>query len=194
MKKSATLAELIVAIVLLGVIVLGISSFHLASDAFLRSSETKVEVVNELTFVLEHLHKNILQAKGDITCPGMQVISFGASGQRLELRHNAPPCAFDILYEFDPDAHTITFDDGPGPAVTLSERFVEDPYNDGSDFEIEAGLAANGGVIIRNLAFIYDPDDFTPGDIDDRNNPVATTIDTDGKDTVQFFSWSHSWN
>jgi len=187
MKRGVTLTELIVAIVLLGVIILGVSSFHLASDSFLRSSETKVEVVNELTFVLEHLHKNILQAKGSVNNPGMIVTNLGGGRIRLWLNQDAGA----VEYIFDPAAHEITFDDGTGAPAVISSRLIELP---GNPLSITAGLAANGGVQIDNLAFAFDADDFDPADRDERNNPIATTVDVGGSPTVHFFPWSHSWS
>lgn len=187
MKKAVTLTELIVAIVLLGVIILGVSSFHLASDAFLRSSETKVEVINDLTFVLEHLHKNILQAKGSVSSPGMQATNLGGGRIRLWLNQDAGA----VEYIFDSVAHEITFDDGLGPPAVISSRLIEFP---GSPLSITAGLAANGGVRIDNLAFAFDADDFDPANRDPRNNPIATTVDAGGSPTVHFFPWSHSWS
>ncbi len=71
MKKTVTLVELIIAIVLMGIVVLGAISFDLASRTFFKSSERKVNVVNDLTFVLEHLQKNIMNGKGTVDNPAL---------------------------------------------------------------------------------------------------------------------------
>ncbi len=64
MKKTITLIELLIAISLLSVVVLGAIAFVQASRQFLGSSERRVEVLNEATFILEHIHKNILLGIG----------------------------------------------------------------------------------------------------------------------------------
>ena len=189
MRKAFTLTELIISVILIGVVVLGVSSFHLASDAFLRSSETKVEVVNELSFVLQHLHKNIIQASGDLANPGIVRSNLGVGRIQLRLTHDTGFGTQDVVYVFDTGAHTITFDPGPGPAVTISDRFIELP---GIAFDIL--VPATGGVEIVNLAFAFDANTFDPANYDERTNPIATTSDAGGNPTVFFFPWSHSYN
>ena len=66
MRKSTTLIELLIAVSLLSVVILAAATFDIASRNFLRASQRKAEVVNDATLVLDHMHKNILSAIGDI--------------------------------------------------------------------------------------------------------------------------------
>ena len=88
-KYGVTLAELIVAVALLGVVILGVTSFDLASRYFLKSSENKTRVVNELAFILQHISKYTLQASGDGVNRGIGREDLPASNQiRLHIRQD----------------------------------------------------------------------------------------------------------
>jgi hypothetical protein len=67
--KTLTLAELIIAISLLAVIILGASSFDLGSRQMLRASERKTQILNEATLILDHVSKNALLGIGDVDNP-----------------------------------------------------------------------------------------------------------------------------
>ncbi|MBU2437394.1 MAG: prepilin-type N-terminal cleavage/methylation domain-containing protein [Candidatus Omnitrophica bacterium] len=66
-----TLIELILALALLGVIILGVTAFDVASREFLRSSRRKAQVLNEAVFVLEHIAKRAVSGIGDISNPAI---------------------------------------------------------------------------------------------------------------------------
>ena len=91
MRKSITLLELIIGISLLVVIILGVTAFDVASRYFLKSNERKSQIVNEFTFILEHLSKNINQAVGDISNPGIVKVDQSSTFGRvlLHLRQDA---------------------------------------------------------------------------------------------------------
>jgi hypothetical protein len=93
MKKTITLIELLIAISLLLLIVLGAGAFHIASERFLRSSETKVSVVNDLTYILEHINKYISLATGDINVPG--IVLSDSTHLRIRVDLNNPPTPND---------------------------------------------------------------------------------------------------
>ncbi len=175
MKKSVTLVELLISIALLGIIVLGSAAFHLSSERFLSSSERKIQVLNELTFILQHLHKNILTATGTINNPGLV-----KSENQLQITQ----AAGTVTYIFDIANNKITFE---GEALT--DKFVQLPEK---NFSFKAGLdpEANGGVEITNLALRLEPGSA----VDPHSNPEVTTIDAGGSPTVYFYSLSHSWN
>lgn len=172
LKKSVTLVELIISIALLGIIVLGASAFHLASERFLSSSDKKTQVLNELTFILQHLHKNILTATGTVDSPGLV-----DSGSQLQITQPSGT----VTYTFDVANNTISFE-----GENLTTKFVESA---GYNFSFEAGPDVDGGVKITNLALRLDPD--SPAD--SSSNPEVTTIDTGGNPTVYFYSLAHTW-
>jgi len=64
MKKSVTLVELIMGIILLGVILLAATSFDLASRQFFKSSDFKSELLAEASFVMDHIDKHLSEITG----------------------------------------------------------------------------------------------------------------------------------
>lgn len=66
-----TLIELILALALLMVIILGVTAFDVASREFLRSSRRKAQVLNEAVFILEHIAKRAISGIGDVSNPAL---------------------------------------------------------------------------------------------------------------------------
>jgi hypothetical protein len=62
--SSLTLVELLLAMSLLATICIATASIDLAARNFFRASRERVEVVNELGFILEHIHKYASLAHG----------------------------------------------------------------------------------------------------------------------------------
>ncbi len=158
MKKAISLVELIIAVILMGVIILGAFSFDLASRGFFRSSETKVEVVNDLTFVLEHLHKNIMQGVGTVDNPAL--VWNSGSGVLTINQDDGAGGTTPVTYEFDPAANTITF----GANDVLTRRL------EALDLSSDIGVDADSAFYINEMVFQYDP----ASDTDPRENPQAT--------------------
>jgi hypothetical protein len=174
MRKSVTLVELLIAIGLLGVIVLGAISFDVASREFLSSSEEKVTVLNELTFVLEHIHKNVLLGVGDFRRRAVGIDSSGVNPvlfiwQDLTVAGNPLNTPQDysddrkVEYIFDATNHLITFEinDQVSAAETISDKLIS----------ITATVDANANsVIINNFVFRRDP----ALAVDPHSNPEVT--------------------
>ena len=188
LKKSVTLVELIISITLLGVIILGAVAFHLSSEKFLSSSEKKTQVLNDLTFILQHLHKNILLAKGNVVNYPANV-GIRPAGNVLEITQESQT----VRYEFGVgvDNKIVRFRVMPlggTPWQILTESFI-DLAVDGMPF----GMSLNtndGGLAVTNLALRLDPTSLA----DPSTNPEVTTIDNvTGNRTVYFYSLSHSW-
>jgi len=194
MRKSVTLVELLISIVLLGVMVLGATAFHLSGERFLSSSEKKTQVLNDLTFVLQHLHKNVLLGTGDYNNPGI-VASAGVLNIRQDIdaagNPNFTPTDYSddrivaYLFGIATSPKSIMFsNDGAPPWETLTRCFID--LGGSNDFGINI---ADGGVEITNLALMLDPT--LPAD--PSKNPQVTTIDTGGNRTVYFYPLVHSW-
>jgi hypothetical protein len=64
MKKSTSLLELIIAIALVGLVLLGVTAFDTASRKFLHSSERQNQVLNEGALILDHMDRNALMGIG----------------------------------------------------------------------------------------------------------------------------------
>ncbi len=66
-SKGLTLIELVLSLIFVSVIVLAALAFEIFSRQALRSSERRAHVLNEATFVLEHMRRSALLAIGDGT-------------------------------------------------------------------------------------------------------------------------------
>jgi len=73
MKKSVTLVELIMAIALMGVVVLGVTSFDVGSRHFLQASERKTQVLNEATLIMDRISRDALMAVGTVNAAAVTV-------------------------------------------------------------------------------------------------------------------------
>lgn len=62
--RSITLIELLIAIVLLSIIVLGLGNIDLFSRSHLLSSDRRAKIDNELSLALAHMGKNVVQGVG----------------------------------------------------------------------------------------------------------------------------------
>lgn len=78
--KSFTLLELLIAIVLLSVIVLSISSIEVFSRHNLMSSDIRAKIQNDISFVLEHMTKHISRTIGNDNAYPNQVVAFSTCG------------------------------------------------------------------------------------------------------------------
>jgi hypothetical protein len=74
LKKSLTLIELIIAIGLLLVIILAISNIDLFSRFHTISADRRVKLQNEVSYVLEHMSKEISRAIGNVIVDGINNI------------------------------------------------------------------------------------------------------------------------
>lgn len=196
MKKSVSLVELIISMTLLGIIVLGASAFHLSSSRFLSSSEKKTQVLNDLTFALQHLHKNVFLGTGDSNNPGIDVSVPGVLSIRQDINSagnsNLTPDDYSddrvVAYTFGVAASSdsIMFSDDDGASwEVLTRSFIN--FGGSNSFALNI---ANGGLEIANFALRLDPGSAA----DAGSNPEVTTIDAGGNPTVYFYPLAHSWN
>ncbi|MGD9015338.1 MAG: hypothetical protein PVI33_04885 [Candidatus Omnitrophota bacterium] len=70
LKHSITLVELLVAVALLGLLILGISNLDTFARLHLVTSDRRMQVQNNASFVLEHMAKEIAKAIGNRAIPG----------------------------------------------------------------------------------------------------------------------------
>lgn len=182
MRKSITLVELIISMVLFGVIVLGAVSFHLSSERFLGSSERKTQVLNDLTFVLQHIHRNVIETTGSIDNVGILI---GTTGPNIVLQLRQ--IARTVQYVFQSGGnHRIRYRVVGGGWEILTNSFI----NLGAPNSFNVSLnVADGGLAITNLALRLDPTLVE----DSRTNPQVSTIDAAGNRTIYFYSLTHSW-
>jgi hypothetical protein len=67
MQKAVTLLEVLIAVVLFSLMVIGFSSIDFFSHFHVMSSDRRVKVQNEVSYILEHMTKEISKAIGDVT-------------------------------------------------------------------------------------------------------------------------------
>lgn len=190
-KSGVTLVELIIAMSLLGIVVLGATTFDLASRQFLTSSERKTQVLNELTFILEHMNKNVHKATGDISNLGL--IIPGGSGGQIWIRQdsNLTPQNYNddkwLRYSYNSNNYNLNFcsdfnKNSNSCNVTeelLSRRVIDIIFNSGS-----------GGGWVNRLKLRYDP----TKPIDTRENPEANmNVTSDPNQNLFHTPFSHSW-
>lgn len=70
LKRSVTLLELIIAIVLLSIIIFGINSINSFSNYHVISSDRRANVQNQVSFCLEHITKEASKAIGNESVAG----------------------------------------------------------------------------------------------------------------------------
>ncbi len=86
LKKSLTLIELLIAITLLSVIILAISNIDLFTYFHTISADRRVKVQNEVSYVLEHMTKEISKAIGDVNNPATNTTAIsGGIGVYVDL-------------------------------------------------------------------------------------------------------------
>jgi len=144
-RNALSLLELTLTMALLGLIVMGAYSFDLASRKFLRSSERSIRVLNELTFLVEHMQKNVLLGIGDAVSAGNEAIRVTTEPNgllKVAIRQDA----------VDPATGTYTPWDYTDDHVAL---YVFNPSNDDlSDGGIaypSHSITFDGETIVRNL-------------------------------------------
>lgn len=156
LKKTISIAEFIIAISLLMVIVLGAASFDVASSEFLKSAERKTEVVNDLTFVLEHLQKNI--NAGVRGGAGLKAMTWTGATSTLVINQNQSGTV-TATYVFN--SPNITFTKSGNSPEIISSR-----YASGGVFAYDSN---DDKFSITSMKFIFD----TTKTVNNHNNPEA---------------------
>ncbi|MCD6539232.1 MAG: type II secretion system protein [Candidatus Omnitrophica bacterium] len=186
-KRTITLIELILAIVLLGVIILSATAIDVASRYFFKSSDTKVQVLNEVSFILEHIQKNASQATGWIDDPGFKLLSSTQLLIRQDANNPPTPGDFtdDTWIEYRRQGNNFRFSpDGGTNWETLSSRIVDNPDIDGDGFpEPVFSLSPSGTEVIVTLTARYDPS----ASLDSKTNPEVSL-------QTRLFLGEHSFN
>ena len=121
MKKSLTLVELILSMVLLSTIIFAATAIDLAARGFFRSSDERSRVQNEASLVLEHIQQNASRAHGWNQNPGFNI---NANQLRVRLDGGSPETfgdALDSWVQYQRAGNQLILT-GAGPATTLSQR------------------------------------------------------------------------
>jgi prepilin-type N-terminal cleavage/methylation domain-containing protein len=74
--RGVTLPELIIALVLISVVVMGIFSIDLFSRYQVSTSDRRAKVQNEVSYVLEHMSKQVARAIGNLQIDGADNVTY----------------------------------------------------------------------------------------------------------------------
>ena len=118
-RYGITLIELIVALILMFIVVLGISSIDVFSHRHVITAERRAKLQNEATFLLEHMAKNVATAVGNAN-----------AGQPMINTSSWPTGPFDFLRVFvaggphsssynDPSNHWIGYGFNKTPCCSM---------------------------------------------------------------------------
>jgi len=115
-SKSVTLLELLISIVLIGLVILGLSNIESFCRNQLLTSDRRLKVQNEASFVLDHMAKHIGKAIGDAqnypvnfnANPGSIIIDRNNNGVRDVIDPNDEE-RYRIAYWYIQAAHTVSY-------------------------------------------------------------------------------------
>ena len=157
-RTGITLLELIIAISLLGVVALAFTSIQSFSQYHAIGSDRRAKVQNELSFVLEHIAKNVQRASGDYTHPPIQSI---ANGFRVRVDVNVTPTpstyADDTWYSYVLSGNSLSCN-----SEVLSTRIVSGvntnyptsaPAGNGFNFGLPDAGMTSIAVMLRGRYF-----------------------------------------
>lgn len=201
--KSLTLIELLISLTLFAIIILGVTAFNMGSRFFLESTDRKVKVLNELTFILSHIDKNVLLSLGDINNPAVDVVSPTTVRIRQDIFYDSGGYPQPLDTPQDPsDDNWVEYDIGPGADTTaldfcpnspstgncsvswvrLTNRLVRDA-NPVDDVYFSQNFT-DGLLRLNNLILVYDPSD--------PNRDAVTNPAVRAHTPVAFNSFGHS--
>lgn len=113
--KSVTLIELLIAMSLLGLLVIGISSVDTFSRYQLTSANLRSKLQNEVSFLLEHMAKNINMAIGGVNDT---IVTIDDSDRRIRVYIDSNTTGtkgkrddndYEIAYQFNATPYNVTY-------------------------------------------------------------------------------------
>ncbi len=175
-KRSLTLIELLVAAALIGLLVVGISSLDSYFRFHLTASDRRVQIQNELAFVLEDMGKNVVRATGNVNDPIIVDLTPASNGFRVKVDVSDP----NTWIEYTRSGNKIQRKVGTGSAEDLNRgNIILDPTTEPTKPVAKEGFiysvisdAVTGGVVGIYVSLIarYDPTQNTSLD----NPEIAT--------------------
>jgi hypothetical protein len=136
---AITLIELLIALVLLSMIILGIANIEIFCKHVFMGADRKTKVSNEVTYVVEHMSKHIGMAVGDDSQPPVDTLAplgctnatlvwtdYDPSGIPNGVRDNINDR--QIMYCFNDAAHSVAYYSNytsmalPGPVEVLARN------------------------------------------------------------------------
>ena len=170
-QRSLTLFELLIAIALLSLMVLGFASIDLFSRHQVLTADRRAQVQNEVSFVLEHMSKQISMAIGDANQIPVNIDTPGGSNppwRRIRVWIDSNPDGIrdtddvEIAYEWNRNNNRVRYwPDFTGPNEEISNRVT--------NFDV----SQTDNYVSVELTSCWDPDG-TPFACGTSDNPTVT--------------------
>ena len=175
-QKSLTLFELLIAIALLSLMVLGFVSIDLFSRHHVLTSERRAQVQNEVSYVLEHMAKQISRAIGNANQPTVTIENPNPNATRIRVWVDGDPYAtpsvspngrrdandIEIAYQWNSNNNRVRYwPKFPGPNEEISNRVT--------NFDV----SQTDNYVSVELTSCWDPDG-TPFGCGTSDNPTVT--------------------
>lgn len=130
-KRGLTLIEVLMAVFLLSIVFLAVTSLYVTSHKLYMASSQKVIIGYELQYAIQHIYKNTMRAIGDETAPPGTSAVYVVNSERVDLRiPNTDPVSMSnysnvSTYSYYKSGDTLMFDNGSGqeslvPKVAVS--------------------------------------------------------------------------
>ena len=123
-RRGLTLLEVLIAVLLMSVIFVGVSSLYLAGRKFYIASSEKVIIGSESQYAVQHIYKYVMRGIGDVSAPPFQIT--GATQLDISINENDPLTSANYAsgvvnyrYRYDSGAKKIYFRAGSGSEEDL---------------------------------------------------------------------------
>jgi hypothetical protein len=142
--------ELLIALVIMGLLVIGFSSIDLFSRFHVIASERRAKLQNEVSFGLEHMTKTVGAAIGDINEPPV-IYNYPQLNIWIDTNLNGMKDAADsqIIYLYDIPAHQLWYKPTNNPQddqiISQNVHFFDAAYN------------ATNNYVVVSLGSCWDP-------------------------------------
>jgi len=166
-KRGMNLLELIVAMVLMSLVLLGFFSIELFSSHHVVTSDRRAKLQNEISYSLEYMAKYVQQGVGDFNNPPITryPTSGTQTGFRVRVDMNNPPTPNNLTDDtwvvFYLSGNELRTFQGVGSSEALSSRICSNFVNDKMPQFPNAGfyvdITDNGAVVDVGLMGRYYP-------------------------------------
>lgn len=189
-RKSVTLVELIIAVSILALIILAINNIDVFSRQNLVSADRRAKLQNDVSFVLDHITKNLSKAIGNELVSGDNSVIDNDTANVLEffIDHNnngirdGVSLTDDRLvkYTLDPNTHQFSFCDySPisGACAGTSEILARNITGFTVEGIFDASGRLTGNYLTITVSACYNPDGSVAcGNKDNPSVTMKTTV------------------
>ncbi len=123
-KTGVTIIETMLAVLLMSVVILGVSSLYITSQKFYIASSGNAIIGNEVQYAIQHIYKYVMMGMGDKNTPPFQIT--GEAQLDININDSDPLTSVNYSsgvenyrYRYDADAKKIYFRVGSGSEEDL---------------------------------------------------------------------------